>query len=88
MQSQTKPAQFPNQFSAADFRQRSLDRVSRLTLVAAVSGEGDHLIIEPYPCSKPTFYRVPAHFVSVSENPLEFQLPNGMTRTELVETFL
>jgi hypothetical protein len=69
------------QFSEEAFRRGAMDKLSRLTLVAAVSTDGDHLVIEPYPCDKPSIFRVAVSSAEVSKTPLECRLPNGGVRT-------
>ncbi|MEY9404569.1 L,D-transpeptidase [Bradyrhizobium japonicum] len=68
-------------FSEDEFRRASLEKISRLTFVGDVSTDGDHLLIEPYPCDRRTIFKIAARSVEVSSNPLECRLPDGSVRT-------
>ena len=56
------------QFSEDAFRRGAIDKVSKLTLVGAVTTNRDYLVIEPYPCDKPSVFRIASGSVEVSEN--------------------
>jgi len=70
-----------SQFSEDAFRHSAIEKNSKLTFVAAVARDGNNFFIEPYPCDKPTVFKIPTASVQVSGDPLECRLPNGSMRT-------
>lgn len=67
-------------FSSTRYRQHRLESISRISVVASVSIDGDDVILELYPGPVGTYYKLPARSVEVVPNSLDARLSDGSTR--------